>query len=121
MLRVAKLNIDDNPITAARFNVRSIPTLLLLRNGREIDRIVGAQPKAEIVRRLQHAIGKPATSWTNSARTRKIRHTAPLCLRWSRRSGKWMRWRVIHSLAPRQSIPAETARSNQDGAAARER
>ncbi len=56
-VRVAKLNIDDNPMTAARFNVHSIPTLLLLRNGREIDRIVGVQPKAEIVRRLQLAIG----------------------------------------------------------------
>jgi thioredoxin 2 len=64
LVRVAKLNIDDNPMTAARFNVRNIPTLLLLRNGREIDRIVGVQPKAEIVRRLRHAIGKPATSWT---------------------------------------------------------
>ena len=60
-VRVAKLNIDDNPMTAARFNVRSIPTFLLLRNGREVDRIVGAQPKAEIVRRLQLATGAPAT------------------------------------------------------------
>jgi thioredoxin 2 len=59
-VRVAKLNIDDNPMTAARFNVRSVPTLLLLRNGREIDRIVGAQSKAEIVRRLQLAVGEPA-------------------------------------------------------------
>jgi thioredoxin 2 len=63
-VRVAKLNIDDNPMTAARFNVRSIPTLLLLRNGREIDRIVGAQSKAEIVRRLQLAVGEPAVSRT---------------------------------------------------------
>jgi thioredoxin 2 len=62
-VRVAKLNTDDNPMTAARFNVRSIPTLLLLRNGREIDRIVGVQSKAEIVRRLQFAIDKPSTSW----------------------------------------------------------
>jgi thioredoxin 2 len=59
-VRVAKLNIYDNPMTAARFNVRSVPTLLLLRNGREIDRIVGAQSKAEIVRRLQLAVGEPA-------------------------------------------------------------
>jgi thioredoxin 2 len=63
-VRVAKLNIDDNPMTAARFNVRSIPTLLLLRNGREIDRFVGAQSKAEIVRRLQLAVGEPAASRT---------------------------------------------------------
>ena len=52
-VRVAKLNVDENPATAARFDVRSIPTLLVLKAGREIDRIVGVQPKAEIARRLQ--------------------------------------------------------------------
>jgi thioredoxin-like negative regulator of GroEL len=36
-----------------RFHVRSIPTLLVLRAGREVDRLVGAQPKTEIVRRLR--------------------------------------------------------------------
>ena len=51
-VRVAKLNVDENPMTAARFNVRSIPTLLVLKAGKEIDRIVGVQPKAEIERRL---------------------------------------------------------------------
>jgi thioredoxin 2 len=51
-VRVAKLNVDENPATAARFNLRSIPTLLVLRDGRELDRIVGVRPKAEIVRRL---------------------------------------------------------------------
>ena len=52
-IRFAKLNVDENPATAARFNVRSIPTLLVLEGGREIDRIVGAQPKREIARRLE--------------------------------------------------------------------
>ncbi|HTM49987.1 MAG TPA: thioredoxin [Bryobacteraceae bacterium] len=56
-LRVAKMNVDDNPATAERFNIRGIPALLLLRSGREIDRIVGVQPKAEILRRLERAIG----------------------------------------------------------------
>jgi|SRR5262245_38112063 len=51
-VRVAKLNVDENPATAARFNVLSIPTLLVLKDGREIDRMVGVQPKAEILRRL---------------------------------------------------------------------
>jgi thioredoxin len=55
-VRVAKLNVDENPMTAARFNVSSIPTLLVFKAGREIDRIVGVQPKAEIVRRLERAI-----------------------------------------------------------------
>ena len=55
-VRVAKLNVDENPMTAARFGLRSIPTLLVLAGGREVDRFVGVQPKAEIVRRLERAI-----------------------------------------------------------------
>jgi thioredoxin 2 len=55
-LRFAKLNVDENPATASRFNVRSIPTLLVLKGGKEIDRIVGAQPKVEIARRLERHI-----------------------------------------------------------------
>ncbi len=55
-LRFAKLNVDENPTTASRFDVRSIPTLLVLTGGREIDRIVGALPKAEIARRLERHI-----------------------------------------------------------------
>lgn len=51
-VRFAKLNVDENPATAGRFNVRSIPTLLVMKNGREIDRIVGVQPKAELALRL---------------------------------------------------------------------
>ena len=55
-VRVAKLNVDENPITASRFNVRSIPTLLVLKEGREVDRIVGVQPKSEIARRLERIL-----------------------------------------------------------------
>jgi thioredoxin 2 len=55
-VRVAKLNIDENPLTANHFNVRSIPTLLVLKAGQEVDRIVGVQPKAEIARRVQRAM-----------------------------------------------------------------
>lgn len=55
-VRVAKLNVDENPVTAERFNVRGIPALLLFKGGREIDRMVGVQPKAEIVRRLERAM-----------------------------------------------------------------
>ena len=45
-----------NPVTAARFRIQSIPALLILKAGHEVDRIVGVQPKAEIVRRLRGAI-----------------------------------------------------------------
>ena len=55
-MKVAKLNTDENPMTASRFNVRSIPTLLVLKDGREIDRLVGAMPKQDILRRLQGVI-----------------------------------------------------------------
>jgi thioredoxin-like negative regulator of GroEL len=55
-VRVAKLNVDENPATAVRFNVSSIPTLLVLKKGQEIDRIVGMQPKSEIARRLERIL-----------------------------------------------------------------
>jgi thioredoxin 2 len=55
-VRVAKLNVDDNPVTAGRLDVRSIPMLVVFKGGREIDRIVGVQPKAEIARRVLRAV-----------------------------------------------------------------
>lgn len=47
-MRLGKLNIDDNPRTPARFQIASIPTMLLFQNGKLVDRIVGAIPKPEI-------------------------------------------------------------------------
>ena len=60
-VRVVKLNVDDNPRTAARFDLRSIPTLLVLKGGREVDRLVGVRPKQEIMGRLEKVIGSPRT------------------------------------------------------------
>jgi thioredoxin 2 len=51
--RIAKLNIDDNPLTARRYGVSSIPTLLIFKEGREVERLVGLRPKTEIAARLQ--------------------------------------------------------------------
>jgi thioredoxin-like negative regulator of GroEL len=56
-VRVGKMNVDENPETAARFRVQSIPTLLVLKGGQEVDRIVVAQPKAAIMRHLQQWVG----------------------------------------------------------------
>ena len=55
-MRVAKLNVDENPVTAERFRIQSIPALLMFKGGREVDRIIGAQQKSEILRRVQRII-----------------------------------------------------------------
>jgi thioredoxin 2 len=57
-VRFAKLNVDDKPATAARFDVRSIPTLLVLRGGREFNRIVGVRPRGEIERWIERATAR---------------------------------------------------------------
>lgn len=51
-LKVIKVNVDDNPATAQRFQAFSIPTLVVLKNGRPVDRIVGALPKSQLSVRL---------------------------------------------------------------------
>ena len=53
---VGKLDVDSNQRIAARFGVQSIPTLLILRNGKEVDRIVGVQSREAILRKLQPLI-----------------------------------------------------------------
>ena len=55
-IRVAKLDVDENPVTAPRFDIRSIPTLLVIAGGREVDRIVGAQSKQAIRSRVERAV-----------------------------------------------------------------
>lgn len=61
-LRIAKVNIDDNPATAARFAVRSIPTLLVMKGGQEIDRMVGVLPKDQLKARLERLLARGATA-----------------------------------------------------------
>jgi thioredoxin 2 len=51
-IKVVKVNVDDNPATAQRFQAFSIPTIVLLRGGDPVDRIVGALPKEQLVSRL---------------------------------------------------------------------
>jgi thioredoxin len=53
---IAKLNVDENPKTSERFGVRSIPTMLIFKNGQLIDTLVGAQPKQAIASRLARAV-----------------------------------------------------------------
>jgi thioredoxin 2 len=51
-LKVVKVNVDDNPATARRYEAFSIPTMMLLRDGQPVDRIVGAMPKEQLVARI---------------------------------------------------------------------
>ena len=44
-LKIAKVNVDDNPESASRFGVMSIPTLIIFKDGQPVDKIVGFQPK----------------------------------------------------------------------------
>ena len=55
-LRVVKLNVDDNPQTAATYQVMSIPTLLLFKNGQVAHQIVGALPQNRLVAELEPAL-----------------------------------------------------------------
>jgi len=50
--KIAKLNVDENPRISAQFGIRSIPTLLIFKNGQVVDQIVGAVPRQTIAARL---------------------------------------------------------------------
>lgn len=51
-IKVAKLDVDENPKTAMKLEIMSIPTLLIYKEGKIVDKLVGAQPKSEIEKRL---------------------------------------------------------------------
>lgn len=56
-LRIAKLDVDANPQTAAQFQVVSIPTMILFKDGQPVKRIVGAKGKAALLREISDAVG----------------------------------------------------------------
>ena len=51
-IKVCKINVDEQPELAARFGVMSIPTLVVMKNGKVINQAVGARPKAQILAML---------------------------------------------------------------------
>jgi len=55
-LTIAKLNVDDNPDTARRFDVMSIPTLLVFKGGEQVKRLVGAKGKGQLLQDLDEFI-----------------------------------------------------------------
>jgi len=54
----AKVNVDDNPGVATEYGVRSIPTLLIFKDGKPLTQIVGLRPKAELKKQLDAVLGK---------------------------------------------------------------
>ncbi|MGZ5445491.1 MAG: thioredoxin [Thermoanaerobaculia bacterium] len=57
-VRFGKLNVDENPRTAAAFGVQSIPLLVFFRDGNEAGRVVGAVPKGQIEAAIQRFLGR---------------------------------------------------------------
>lgn len=55
-VKVAKLNVDDNPVTPGKYGIRGIPTLILFKDGEAVDQIVGAVPKGQIEAMLQKVL-----------------------------------------------------------------
>lgn len=55
-VRIAKVNVDENPRTASQHQVQSIPTLLLVKNGRVVDRVVGALPEAQLRMQIERLL-----------------------------------------------------------------
>ena len=54
---IAKLNVDENPNSAAQYGIRSIPSLLIFKNGKVVDQMLGAMPKNMIAKKIDEHIG----------------------------------------------------------------
>lgn len=60
--RVMKLNVDDNPETSQRYGIKGIPTLILFKNGKEEERVVGATSKDAISRMIEKHVSSAASN-----------------------------------------------------------
>ena len=59
---VVKLNVDDNPAVSQRYGIKGIPTLILFKNGKEEERVVGATSKEAISRMIDKHVGTAASA-----------------------------------------------------------
>ncbi len=56
-VKVTKVDVDANSVVAGKYGIMSIPSLLFFKNGEEVDRVVGAIPKAQLTSRLEKVLG----------------------------------------------------------------
>ena len=55
-VKVGKVNVDDNPATPAKYGVRGIPTVILIKDGKVVDQVVGAIPKSQLEALIKKAL-----------------------------------------------------------------
>lgn len=55
-VKVGKVNVDDNPATPGKYGVRGIPTVILIKDGKVVDQVVGAVPKAQLEALIKKAL-----------------------------------------------------------------
>ena len=55
-IKVGKVNVDDNPATPGKYGVRGIPTVILLKDGKVLDQVVGAIPKSQLEALIKKAL-----------------------------------------------------------------
>ena len=55
-VKMARMNVDENPATPSRYGIRGIPTLILFKNGQVFDQIVGAVPKSKVEEMIKKAL-----------------------------------------------------------------
>ena len=65
-MRIVKLNVDENPQTAARFGIQSIPTMIIFKNGKAVDQIVGAMPLQPLQARIERHLAPVGTTAAKS-------------------------------------------------------
>jgi thioredoxin 1 len=77
-IKIAKLDVDANPITAGRFGVRAIPTMILFKDGREAQRLVGYMPKERLLQQIQPHFATAAAASGQAATSEKPATPIPM-------------------------------------------
>ena len=112
-LKVAKLNIDDNPDATRNYGVMSIPSLILFKGGEEVARVVGAKPKDAILRDIEpHLAPQPALDRLTARLPRRTGRRRLVRVRIYRLGDRGPEIRRHPAAADRRSAPHSTPPSS---------